>query len=114
MSFYAPTILRMREAISTFATLSRERGYSPSLRELGLAMKPPVYSPGHVFKIVGSAIDRGHLTKAPGAARGLEITEKGMALIGGNDLSGLSNTALKQLARDVQAEIRRRTPRAVA
>lgn len=88
-------------------------GVSPSIREIGMALNSP--SQGRTQDMVLALIARGFLTKVDRAARSLEITPKGRALlIGSMDLSKLSNIQIKQLARDLQAEIRRRTPRAAA
>ncbi len=88
-------------------------GVSPSFRELQYALK--VKGIGVVHTWVTALIERGYLTSIPTKARSLQVTPKGSALLVGNtDLSALSNAALKQLARSVQAEIRKRTPRDIA
>ncbi len=87
-------------------------GVSPSYDELAGALgKASKSYPYRQVRILGK---RGYLTYRS-AARSIDITPKGRALLSGaQDLSGLSNAALKQLARDVQAEIRRRMARVAA
>ncbi len=94
------------------------KGVGPSYVELQDRLS--VGSRSTIHRLVGQLQTYGYIvsdehSNGTRAARGLHITARGEGVLAGNrNLTRLSNDALKQLARDVHAEIRRRTARVAA